>query len=352
MEESRSNKKAIIIVIILLTIFIVAGVISYSNRSKYFQVSFDTNGGEYLETIKVKEGQTIGSIDEPVRKGYDFLYWKIDGKKVTSNYKVTKNVKLVAVWKKKDATDTEEFIVKFDSDGGSSVASQKVESGNKVKRPTPPTKSGYLFKEWTLDGTTYDFESKVEKDITLKATWEKEEKKDETPATQTTPSTDNKPTSTEQKPPTATAVTVYTITFDSNGGSSVATQNVEGNQLVVKPQDPTKDGYLFTGWTLNGASYDFSSKVTSNFTLVATWKDNSSYTIGIAAVDPYSPDRYLTVYKNGTAVSISKLMYNDGTAVMGSISGSTMTVSSADIAGETTFKVQLASGEVVTAKVN
>ena len=64
----------------------------------------------------------------------------------------------------------------------------------------------------------------------------------------------------------------YTVTFDSNGGSVITAQSIEAGQKTTKPDDPTKDGYDFKGWTLNGSAYDFNTAVNGNITLVATWE--------------------------------------------------------------------------------
>ena len=66
------------------------------------------------------------------------------------------------------------------------------------------------------------------------------------------------------------------MTFNSNGGTAVDSQTVKYGELAVKPADPTRDGYTFNGWTLNGTPYDFSSPVTGNITLVAQWTRNST----------------------------------------------------------------------------
>lgn len=65
-------------------------------------------------------------------------------------------------------------IVTFDSDGGTAIASQILESGDSATKPTNPTKTGYKFVEWQLDGKAYDFTLTVTKSITLVAIWEKE----------------------------------------------------------------------------------------------------------------------------------------------------------------------------------
>ena len=67
----------------------------------------------------------------------------------------------------------------------------------------------------------------------------------------------------------------YTVTFDSNGGNVVPAQPVKKGAKAVKPTDPTRSGYTFNGWYLNGAEYNFNTPVTGNITLVANWTANN-----------------------------------------------------------------------------
>ena len=71
----------------------------------------------------------------------------------------------------------------------------------------------------------------------------------------------------------------YNITFNTNGGSSISTQEVLRNAKVVKPTNPTKSGTTFVGWYKNSSlttAYDFSSKVTGDLTLYAKWADGTT----------------------------------------------------------------------------
>lgn len=63
----------------------------------------------------------------------------------------------------------------------------------------------------------------------------------------------------------------YTVTFDSNGGTTVASVKVKEGETVTKPEDPKRDGYTFGGWYLDEKEYDFKSKVTKDITLKAHW---------------------------------------------------------------------------------
>lgn len=61
----------------------------------------------------------------------------------------------------------------------------------------------------------------------------------------------------------------YTVTFDSNGGTSVDSQIIVPGGKVVKPENPVKSGVGFVEWQLDGEAYDFDTPVTSDITLVA-----------------------------------------------------------------------------------
>lgn len=64
------------------------------------------------------------------------------------------------------------YTVTFDSAGGTSIESQKVEIGACAVEPTPePEKYGYYFMGWYLDDVRFDFSKPVSGDITLVARW-------------------------------------------------------------------------------------------------------------------------------------------------------------------------------------
>jgi uncharacterized repeat protein (TIGR02543 family) len=66
----------------------------------------------------------------------------------------------------------------------------------------------------------------------------------------------------------------YTVSFDTQGGSTVANDIVAASGTATKPNNPTKAGYDFTGWYTDAActkAYDFTTAVTENITLYAGW---------------------------------------------------------------------------------
>ena len=64
----------------------------------------------------------------------------------------------------------------------------------------------------------------------------------------------------------------FTVTFETDGGSTVKTQSVENNKCALKPENPTKDGYTFIDWFNGNEKYDFNTPVTANITLTAKWE--------------------------------------------------------------------------------
>jgi uncharacterized repeat protein (TIGR02543 family) len=68
--------------------------------------------------------------------------------------------------------------------------------------------------------------------------------------------------------------TIFTVTFNTNGGSAVISQTVNIGNKSVKPSDPKRSGYTFGGWYANSActtAFNFNTSITANITLYAKW---------------------------------------------------------------------------------
>ena len=181
-----------------------------------------------------KEPQT------PEKEGYFLDGWYLDNHKYDFNTKVTSNITLKAKWI--EDKNVKKYIVTFNSDGGSNVASQNIIEGKTVSKPTNPTKNGYRFVEWQLNGKSYNFNSKVTSNITLKAVWQQ--------------------------------VITYTVSFNTNGGTSYQIQTIENGGKATNPGSPTREGYVFTGW-----DYDFNTPITANKIINANWREIYKYTV-------------------------------------------------------------------------
>ena len=72
----------------------------------------------------------------------------------------------------------------------------------------------------------------------------------------------------------ADAPAPLTVIFDSSGGSSISSQLLMSGDLLIRPSDPTKNGYWFTGWYADSGFktlFDFDTAVTADTTIYARW---------------------------------------------------------------------------------
>lgn len=73
---------------------------------------------------------------------------------------------------------------------------------------------------------------------------------------------------------------VWTVTFNTNGGTPEPESQIRANLPATKPDDPTRSGYVFAGWYTDEActaAYDFTKPVTDSVTLYAKWEAAPRY---------------------------------------------------------------------------
>ena len=267
------NKKTVIAIvsaIVLIAIIAIVVMIIMKNNKKY-TITFDTQGGNKIEAIEVKVNETLVLPKNPEKEGYIFLHWvDEEDKPVSNNFKVTKDMKLIAKW----AEPTQELItVSFDTDGGSKIEDIVLIKGEPLKLPDNPIKDGYIFKNWVskdeIEIPVYD-DALLSEDIVLKAIWEKEEKKKEQTTTTNkndkTPQTPSQGNQNEQPTTTPTPenqnVEVTDISLNKNslgliiGNSDTLTAN-------ITPSNATNKSVTWSSSNSSIISVDNSGKVTA-----------------------------------------------------------------------------------------
>ena len=75
-------------------------IIENLEKDVYYNVTFNSDSGNFIEGVKVKDGFTVTEPSKPKKDGYTFVEWQLDGKKYDFSNAVTKDIKLVAKWEK------------------------------------------------------------------------------------------------------------------------------------------------------------------------------------------------------------------------------------------------------------
>ena len=217
-----------------------------------YTLAFDGNGGKASESSRtVQYGSQYGSLPTATRTGHTFQGWytaKSGGTKVSPSTTMgAANTTLYAHW------SVNAYTLAFDGNGGkASESSRKVQYGNQYGTLPTATRTGYAFQGWYTarsGGSQVSSSTTMEAaNTTVYAHW---------------------------------TVNTYTVSFDSNGGSAVASQSVRYGSKATQPANPTRAGHTFQGWYTarsGGSKYDFGTAVTGDVTLYAHWSVNS-YTL-------------------------------------------------------------------------
>jgi uncharacterized repeat protein (TIGR02543 family) len=194
---------------------------------------------------------TTPTRDVTVEYSYTFDGWytaQTGGTKVTDFGTLTDNVTYYAHW-----TQTKRsYTITWNPENGASAQTTSLEYGAFIlaNQPTVAKSTTEVGKEYTLDGwyteaedgTKLSADVAVTGDATYYAHWTLGDKK-------------------------------FTVTFNSDGGSSVPSQTVIYGNRFDKPSNPTKNGYEFMGWySSNGYTlWNFNTQPTSSITLTAKW---------------------------------------------------------------------------------
>jgi len=215
-------------------------------------VTFNSNGGSAVASRNVNSGNAVARPANPTRSGFGFDDWYSD-EGLTTVYDfskpVTSDITLYAKW-------FGPSTVTFNSNGGSSIAAQNITHGSTATRPTNPTRTGFVFDNWYSDvglTTVYNFTTPVTSNITLFAKW----------------------------------FGPSTVTFNSNGGSTVSSQSITHGSTATRPTNPTRSGFVFAGWYSDAGLttiYNFSTLVTLNITLFAKWNESIVSSSGIELI--------------------------------------------------------------------
>ena len=237
-----------------------------------FYVTYNLNGG-YVDSSSLlhdyaypDSGVRFFELPTPTKTGYLFQYWMVNGQRNTVlDESLLCDFTVEAIW------SPITYTVEFNGNGhtSGSMPSMTMTYDRQYNLLNNAfVRTGYTFTGWNTDkdghGSFYcnhesviNMTSTNNKVITLYAQWEANQY-------------NAKLYYVDPYIPSGS----FEVSFESNGGSSVASQTITKSNALRYPTIPTREGYAFTGWYEDPSLttlYDFSKKVTEDITLYAGW---------------------------------------------------------------------------------
>lgn len=100
----KDNKKLFVAGgVVLVLVAAVTSILLLGDKT--YTVKFDTDGGDALESVELKEGQTLEINEIPTKEGYEFEGWlDSNDELITEDFEVTGDTTLKASWKEIGST--------------------------------------------------------------------------------------------------------------------------------------------------------------------------------------------------------------------------------------------------------
>ncbi|MBP5596971.1 MAG: InlB B-repeat-containing protein [Pseudobutyrivibrio sp.] len=95
------NQKELFDYVLLLVVNSVGNVEmmwKYEAPVEYVTVAFDNDGGTGITSTMVKKGDKVEQPENPVKEGYTFKEWDLDGTLYDFDTPVTEDITLTAIW--------------------------------------------------------------------------------------------------------------------------------------------------------------------------------------------------------------------------------------------------------------
>ena len=214
-----------------------------------YTVTFDSQGGSAVGPITADYGSLITAPTAPTKTGYDFGGWYKEAGLTTewdfgTDTVPASDITLYVKWTIK------EYTVTFEDYDGTTLKTETVEHGSGATAPADLTREGHTFLNWSVPFND------ITSNLTVRAVYD--------------------------------AIT-HQVRFLDHDGTEINTQSVEEGQSATAPDNPTREGYTFTGWDPS----DFSN-ITSSLEIIAQYSVNQ-YTItfesnGGSAIGPVTAD--------------------------------------------------------------
>lgn len=145
------EKKRFIILIVFICIFLSSILLSFFYSKNKYIVSFETGTSDIILNQYISKDGIIQVPITPIKDGYIFKEWQLNGKKFDFSTKVDSDIILTAKWVK------EEYVeVSFNTKSEYIIDSIKILKGDIITDLPIPKKEDYEFIGWYLNDSKYD----------------------------------------------------------------------------------------------------------------------------------------------------------------------------------------------------
>lgn len=229
----------------------------YLSKPGYYVVSFESNGGSFVESQIIQKGKKVSNPTSPTKDGYAFVGWYKD-KELKDKFDfdldtISAHTVLYAKWLKYYTISAKTSWDGTNAERGEVEGAGTYKDGDNVTLKAKPA-DGFYFEAWkegeSVVSTEPTYTFVVNKDRTLKAIVQE--------------------------------IIPYEVKFETFGGTNIPNQTVwTNNPYATKPADPTKQGCDFAGWYADEeykTPFDFSkNKITRDETRIyAKWHQHTA----------------------------------------------------------------------------
>ena len=207
---------------------------TFNTPAESYNVTFLDWDGIVLSEQTIAYGENAVAPANPSREGYTFSGWDKTFTNVTRDLVVTATYKAI------------EYTVMFVDYDSKILKAMVVEYGKAAVAPENPTREGYTFSGWDKDFSC------ITSSITIKATY---------------------------------TINKYEVTFvDYDSSVLKETQIIEYGNAAIAPENPTRDGYVFSGWDKDFSSVKENMVVTATYEIVDAVEDIANIHRGVQKV--------------------------------------------------------------------
>ena len=130
-------------------------------------IKYDLDGGTGTIEVEIEKGTIPDKPKNPLKFGYTFKKWTIDGEEYNFDKALNKDTIIKANY------EANIYVkVTFDTDGGEIINSKMLIAGMTLEELPTPKKEGYVFDYWEYNGERFNIETKINEDITLIAKYQ------------------------------------------------------------------------------------------------------------------------------------------------------------------------------------